>query len=232
MVLGRLATKCPLYGLHKLAERPFAKVLVAEGEKSADAAQKLLPGYVTVTSPNGSNAADKADWSPLQGRDVVIWPDADAAGEKYGKDVTDCLTAVGVKSLATITPPDGVKQAWDTADALDEGWTTERTAELVTIPLRRGRGADSSEESKRAVIAIDKVNEEIRRLASLSIVQYELERDKAAKSLGMRASVLDEAVKSARPVTEDTKGQGRALNCWRSSRGPNGRWCRAAKRGY
>ena len=61
--------KRPLYGLHKLAERPSAKVLVAEGEKSADAAQKLLPDYVTVTSPNGSNAADKADWSPLRDRE-------------------------------------------------------------------------------------------------------------------------------------------------------------------
>jgi hypothetical protein len=53
--------KRPLYGLHKLAERPAAKVCVVEGEKAADAAQKLLPDWVTLTSPNGSNAADKAD---------------------------------------------------------------------------------------------------------------------------------------------------------------------------
>jgi hypothetical protein len=46
-------TPRPLYGLDKLAERPSAKVIVAEGEKSADAAQKLLPDHVTVTSPNG-----------------------------------------------------------------------------------------------------------------------------------------------------------------------------------
>jgi hypothetical protein len=55
------AIKRPLYGLHKLADKPSANVCVVEGEKSADAAQKLLPDYVTVTSPNGSNAADKAD---------------------------------------------------------------------------------------------------------------------------------------------------------------------------
>ena len=196
--------KRPLYGLRKLAERPSARVLVAEGEKSADAAQKLLPDYVTVTSPNGSNAADKADWSQLRDREVVIWPDADAAGEKYGKDVTDCLIAIGVKSVVTIAPPAEVKEGWDAADALDDGWTTERAAELMAA-------ASDVLDSPEDVIPIDKADAEIRRLASLSVIQYEREREKAAKSLGMRTGALDEAVRSARQTTEDTKGQGRAF---------------------
>jgi hypothetical protein len=53
--------------------------------------------------------------------------------------------------------------------------------------------------------------QEIRRLASLTILQYERERDKATESLGMRASALDEAVKSVRRATGETKGQGRAF---------------------
>jgi putative DNA primase/helicase len=74
--------KRPLYGLRELAERPFAPVVVCEGEKSADAAERQLTGFVAVTSPNGSNNADKADWSSLQGREAIIWPDADTPGHE------------------------------------------------------------------------------------------------------------------------------------------------------
>jgi hypothetical protein len=203
--------KCPLYGLHKLAERPFAKVYVAEGEKSADAAQKLLPDCVIVTSPNGCNAAHKADWSPLRGRDIVIWPDADGPGEKYKSDVIDCLIAIGVKSVATITSPVGVKEGWDAADALEEGWTTELVAELVAHAVAAPSLAQDGCHQGKPAVAVESAYEEIRRLASLAILEYEFERIKVAESLGMRASVLDQLVTSARPSTENTKGQGRPL---------------------
>jgi putative DNA primase/helicase len=64
----------PLYGLDALAARPDAAVLVCEGEKSADAGARIFPKSVAVTSPGGANAADKADWSVLRGRKVLIWP--------------------------------------------------------------------------------------------------------------------------------------------------------------
>jgi hypothetical protein len=44
-----------------LAERPNAPVIITEGGKAADAAGKLLPGQVAVTSPNGSKSLSKAD---------------------------------------------------------------------------------------------------------------------------------------------------------------------------
>ena len=72
----------PLYGLDHLVLRAAAPVLVVEGEKAADAAAKLFPDHVAVTSSGGSNAAGKADWSPLAGRQVVIWPDRDAPGPR------------------------------------------------------------------------------------------------------------------------------------------------------
>ena len=64
--------KRPLYGLRRLAERPSAGVVVCEGEKATDAATRLLPGFVVVTSPNGSKSASKTDWSPLRGRAVTV----------------------------------------------------------------------------------------------------------------------------------------------------------------
>ena len=77
----------PLYGLDRLAKRPNAPVIVCEGEKKADAAERLFPEFVAVTSPNGAKAADKADWTPLAGRSVIIWPDHDDEGAGYAADV-------------------------------------------------------------------------------------------------------------------------------------------------
>ena len=70
-------------------------MVICEGEKAADAATRLLPGFVAVTSPNGSKSAGKADWSPLRGRAVTVWPDADAAGLEYARQVAKLATAAG-----------------------------------------------------------------------------------------------------------------------------------------
>ena len=67
----------PLYGLDKLALRPTTDVLVVEGEKAADAAQRLQSLYSVITWPGGANAVKQADWSPLRGHRVLIWPDRD-----------------------------------------------------------------------------------------------------------------------------------------------------------
>lgn len=135
----------PLYRLDDLASRPSAPVVVCEGEKSADAADKLLPGHVAVTSPNGSKSAGKADWTPLRGRAVTIWPDADAAGLDYAEMVGRILREVGAESVAVVVPPEGAKVGWDAADALHEdGWTKNRTLEL----LAAARAAAAPQEPK------------------------------------------------------------------------------------
>ena len=121
----------PLYGLDKLAQRPKAPVLICEGEKAADAAARLAPDHVAITSLGGSKGAAKADWSPLKDRDVVLWPDADEPGAAYAEAVSDLLQHAGVGSLSVITPPDTVSQGWDAADALTEGRISEQVADLI-----------------------------------------------------------------------------------------------------
>lgn len=121
----------PLYGLNNLAARPAAPVVVCEGEKAADAAGRLLPAYVALTSPNGSKSAAKADWSPLAGRRVTIWPDADAPGDAYAGAAAASILAAGAASVAILTPPDGVSEGWDAADAERAGWTEAHAAALV-----------------------------------------------------------------------------------------------------
>ncbi len=133
----------PLYGLDRLAARPDAPVVVAEGEKAADAAGWLLPGYVAVTSPGGSNGAGKADWGMLARRRVVVWPDADEAGGKYAVAVARAL-ALAVAEVAIVAPPAGVAEGWDAADAEAEGWDEARVLALVeaATPAREAMRAE------------------------------------------------------------------------------------------
>jgi putative DNA primase/helicase len=124
----------PLYGLRMLAQRPQAPVVIVEGEKAAQAAAELLPEYVPVTSPNGSQSAKKTDWKPLAGRQVVIWPDADDAGAKYA-EIVDGLLAGIASSLKRLTPPSSVKPGWDAADALAENWDRARAGAFVATAI-------------------------------------------------------------------------------------------------
>ena len=121
----------PLYGLDRLAASTDAPlVLVCEGEKAADAAQ-ALSGLPALTSPAGSKSAAKANWQPLSGRDVVIWPDADEPGAKYAETVAKLLKVAGAKSVRLIAPPASAGVGWDAADALAAGWTGEQVEQMI-----------------------------------------------------------------------------------------------------
>ena len=139
--------KRPLYGLQRLAERPNASVIICEGEKSADAASRLLPDFVVVTSPNGSKSAGNADWSPLQRRNVIIWPDADVAGLEYARAVARYVAAAGAMSVGIVSPPEGVAVGWDAADALEEGWNVERAEKLIAGAKSKAKSAEAEHRS-------------------------------------------------------------------------------------
>jgi hypothetical protein len=112
----------PLYNLDQIIARPDASVVVCEGEKSADAAASLLPEFVGTTSPNGSGSAHHANWLPLKGRAVLIWPDADKSGNEYAADVARLCREAGAKEIRIIAPPQEAEAGWDAADAENEPW--------------------------------------------------------------------------------------------------------------
>lgn len=114
----------PLYGLHKLTSDK--RIVLLEGEKTADAAQILLPGMHAIGWPGGANAIAHIDWQPLAGRNVLLVPDADPAGEKAMYDAARYLLAIGC-TVRLLDTSDRMyaKKGWDLADALAEGWTTD-----------------------------------------------------------------------------------------------------------
>jgi len=119
----------PLWGLDVLASVPDATVLVVEGEKTALAAQALFPDLAVVTSGSSSRSGSY-DWSPLRGRKVVIWPDADEPGDKYAQSVSDLLEGLA-DAVQVVSVPRAFPSAWDLADELPNGWTVESLRELI-----------------------------------------------------------------------------------------------------
>lgn len=127
----------PLYRLPELVASADdgRQVLVVAGEKCADAAAKLLPDLAVTTWAGGearsSKAIERADWTSLAGRSVVLWPDADPTGDTAMAEIAGILTKIGVKSLKVIRVSDRPLH-WDIADAiLEDKWTTEQILEFA-----------------------------------------------------------------------------------------------------
>ncbi len=127
------ATGKPIYNLHRLAADPATVVIVTEGEKAADALGNL--GIIATTS-GGAGSASAADWTPLQGRKVLIWPDNDEPGAQYGQDVATLLLAlgctIGLIDVAAIGLPQKA-DAWDWWNARPHTTAAEVLA-LPTLP--------------------------------------------------------------------------------------------------
>ena len=121
--------KKPLYRLHELAARQDS-VYVAEGETCADA---LAAVGILATTSGGADSADAADWTPLAGRAITIWPDNDDAGQRYASAVAAKLLALGcvvriIDVAALNLPPKG-----DVADWL-AAHTKATVADLAGLP--------------------------------------------------------------------------------------------------
>jgi putative DNA primase/helicase len=117
----------PLYWARRSAAAP---VMIAEGEKAADAAAKLFPDHACVTWPGGTPSVDKADWSALQGRTVTIWPDADDVGRKAAAQLARILLGLRC-TVQVVNPSEKLPQGWDLADGLAEGMTPAQAAGIV-----------------------------------------------------------------------------------------------------
>jgi uncharacterized protein (DUF927 family) len=128
----------PLYGLIGLFAYPDADCFIVEGEKAAIDMGKLLPNHPVLTWQGGSMATAKADYTPLSGRNVIIWPDNDAAGMKACRTLIDQLRAVNAASIRVLdisklerAPGQPLQPGDDVADLVEAGWTAEQFAEFI-----------------------------------------------------------------------------------------------------
>jgi putative DNA primase/helicase len=109
----------PLYNQPGMAKSDT--VLLVEGEKCAQAL--IGAGICATTAMFGANApVDKTDWSPLNGKAVLIWPDKDTPGWTYADAAAQAMLAAGAVSCAILYPPEDKPDGWDAADAIVEGF--------------------------------------------------------------------------------------------------------------
>lgn len=120
----------PLYRLPEVIAAP-GPVYVVEGEKCADALAAL---GIPATTSGAAKSAGRADWSPLQGRPCVIWPDNDDPGEQYAADVAEILAAQGCD--VTMVDVEAIGLTDEHADAAD--WLaanlTATAADVLALP--------------------------------------------------------------------------------------------------
>jgi putative DNA primase/helicase len=112
----------PLYWPRR---RAGLRVLVVEGEKTADAAARLFPAMAVCSWMGGCKAVHLADWQALAGQDVVLWPDADDVGRQAMAKLAGLLLKLGA-TVAVVVVPDGLPDGWDLADA---DWDQDRAAQ-------------------------------------------------------------------------------------------------------
>jgi len=128
----------PLYGLPGLLQFPVAVCWFVEGEKAAEALQKLLPDHPVLCWQGGSQAVEKSDYSPLAGRDCVVFPDYDPPGKKAAGDLVKRLTAAGAGSVQVLhvdrlerAAGEPLQPGDDAADLVACGWDADRFAEFL-----------------------------------------------------------------------------------------------------
>jgi putative DNA primase/helicase len=143
----------PLYNLHFIALRT-EPIMIVEGEKSADAAHALFPKYTATTWIGGADGVKATDFSPLFGRDIVLWPDNDKdkihkTGDRKGTTMlfhelpgNKAMFAIVAilkdhcPSIKWVRNAEEFESGWDVADA---SWTIEEANKyleenLIDVP--------------------------------------------------------------------------------------------------
>jgi hypothetical protein len=120
----------PLYRLNALSHAaPDATVILCEGEKKADAVQRMFPDMIGISWMGGANADGNIDLSPIKDRAVILWPDADKVGRNVMARIAKRL--VKARVIDTEDLPDGYDAADLERDGCDdpEAWLQARLRE-------------------------------------------------------------------------------------------------------
>ena len=141
----------PIYGLEKLAKHPDKPILIVEGEKTVDAATKLLPNYTVISWMGGAQSVDKVDWSRLSNKIITIWPDNDAPGVVAAKNIVSHIdNHNGFTGLVSVidTKQLGLPQKWDLADDLPAHMIHEQLATIIEAATSAPRGIPNQLQSE------------------------------------------------------------------------------------
>lgn len=192
----------PLYRLHTLAERPDLPVIVTEGELKAD---KLAALGLVVTTSGGADSAEKANWHVLAGRDVLIWPDNDEHGARYGNAVAAILSKLACPVRVVDVSALGLEAKGDAADWLAANPTATAAAVLALpgVPCASVPVADGERDSHG-----DDEDDEKRQSQASALVAFVVERAILFHDSNSDVYVQDRDTKETRRL------EGRSFRDW------------------
>jgi hypothetical protein len=188
--------KRPLYGQDRLAALAEADVLIVEGEKAADAAQRLVGRDMAVVAwLGGTGPVDRVDLRPLLGRRVFLWPDFDRQADKAG-ELKPLHDQPGMRAMLTIAKglagiastvmlvgydhtADKFAPGWDLADAEAAGWKGPNVRQFLELHA----GAPFDVAADRAPEPVDEVEAQIEALGLFQPTAPEPANDNAARPL-------------------------------------------------
>ena len=146
----------PLYNIPNILNEQ--RIVWVEGEKCA---QALIDAGIPATCTLGGAGAltrkntDKFDFTPLRGKDLIVWPDNDDAGRRLAEIVREVAMDADANTVTILQPPANKPPKWDAADAIDEGFDvaefvengvghTHRTINLLNDSLLISRFSGSA----------------------------------------------------------------------------------------
>ena len=109
----------PIYFENKYKDKP---IVINEGEKALRGCEAIVGDkFNSCTWHGGVNAWKKADWTPIYGKEVYIFPDNDEAGDKCAIELHEYLKENKCR-VSVIKPPKSFDEKDDLYDAHESGY--------------------------------------------------------------------------------------------------------------
>ncbi|MBR0787769.1 hypothetical protein JQ631_01735 [Bradyrhizobium manausense] len=122
-----------LCGLDQIGDA--RQVILVRDEDCRDALATTTKRTV-VSWAGGTQGVDRIDLSSFAGRNVVIWPDADALGLGTANEIAAILVAIGCTVRVMDVMRDNPPKGWDCADAIRDGWDKARVDQFMRETVR------------------------------------------------------------------------------------------------
>lgn len=110
-----------MYGLDQVVAAPESQIILCEGPRKAEAAKTFFAALPCIGYAGGCQSWKKTDWSPVAGRRIIMWPDADDKGRQSFAALAQHLVTIGCQ--VWILDTSDKAEGWDAADAIEEGYT-------------------------------------------------------------------------------------------------------------
>ena len=143
--------------LYRLPTLAGAKtVIITEGELKADVLAEY--GFPCTTSSGGSKAAERTDWRPLAGKNIIVWPDYDLPGKQYADEVRRTLEGLGCR-IKTVDPSRlDLQESEDAKDYIDQlknaGYSELEIKESLNRVLAKAESTGAGQEVVQVLSAI------------------------------------------------------------------------------